>query len=195
MKSVLNNFLAKRINTNGKRILTAAFVLFALTIDAQVATSTKIGGASSRWTFGGGASLGFSGGSGGTGTTIGVSPRVGYLLTDNLDAGLATGFTWGSNSYYSSTMFNVGPYINYYFARNFYLSGLFQQYFINQKDKYNDLKYSTDESALYFGGGYMQRIGNHAYMQIGAMYNVLYKDNDSIFSTGFMPTFGIVFGI
>ena len=150
MKLILNKILDNGMKST-KTVISAAFVLLALSMNAQVATSAKIGGDNSRWTFGGGASLGFSGGSGGTGTTIGVSPRVGYMITKDLDAGLSTGFTWGSNSYYSSTMFNVGPYLNYYISRNFYLSGMFQQYFINQKDKYNDQKYSTDESALYFG--------------------------------------------
>ena len=66
-------------------------------------TSTRIGGENSRWTFGGGVGFGLSGGSNGTGTTISISPRVGYLITDNLDAGVAGGFTWGNNRYFSST--------------------------------------------------------------------------------------------
>lgn len=148
-----------------------------------------------RWTYGGGAGFGISGGSGGTGTTVSISPRIGYRLTDNLEAGLATGFTWGNSKYYSTTMFGAGPYANLYFGRSFYISSLFQHYWYNLKDKYNNQKYSADESALYLGAGYMQRLGNGAYMQIGASYNVLYKENESIFSSGFVPSIGVVFGL
>jgi len=178
-----------------KKFLCTALMLAAAFSFAQVGTSTKIGSENSRWTFGGGASLGFSGGSYGTGTTIGISPRVGYLISDNFEIGAAAGFTWGNSSYYSSTMFGVGPFANYYFSRNFFISGLFQEYFYNQKDKYNSLKYSGDEAALYLGAGYMQNVGNRVYLQIGAMYNVLYDDQKSIFGSGFVPNFGIVYGL
>ena len=92
-------------------------------------------------------------------------------------------------------MVGVGPFANYYFGRNFYLSGMFQEYFINQKNKYENVKYDTNESALYLGAGYMQRVGQHVYMQIGGMYNVLYDENKSAFSGGFVPNIGIVYGL
>jgi hypothetical protein len=41
----------------------------------------------------------------------------------------------------------------------------------------------------------MTRVGNNAYMQLGAMYNVLWKENNSIFSSGFVPQVGVVFGL
>ena len=84
---------------------------------------------------------------------------------------------------------------NYYISRNFFVSGLFQQYFINQKDKLNGYKYSGDEAALYLGGGYLQKIGDRLYMQIGATYNVLYDEEKSVFGGGFVPNFGIVYGL
>ena len=92
-------------------------------------------------------------------------------------------------------MVGVGPFANYYFSRSFFLSGMFQEYFINQKDKVNDVKYSGNESALYLGGGYMQRLGERTYMQIGGMYNVLYNRDKSVFAGGFIPHVGIVYGL
>jgi hypothetical protein len=41
----------------------------------------------------------------------------------------------------------------------------------------------------------MTKVGNNIYMQIGAMYNVLWKQNSSIFSSGFTPQVGVVFGL
>ena len=92
-------------------------------------------------------------------------------------------------------MIGVGPFVNYYFSRNFFLSGMFQEYFITQKNKVDNLKYSADEAALYLGGGYMQKLGERTYMQIGGMYNVLYNKNKSFLGSGFIPSIGIVYGL
>ena len=161
-----------------KKILLLSMIISGFFLNAQIGTSTQIGGENSKWTIGGYAGLGGAFGNGG-GVSLYVMPRVGYKVTENLETGLASNLTWSNSKYYSSTMIGVGPFLNYYFSRNFYLSGMFQEYFINQKDKVNNLKYSADEAALYLGGGYMQRLGNRTYMQIGGMYNVLYKKDKS----------------
>lgn len=41
----------------------------------------------------------------------------------------------------------------------------------------------------------MQQIGNNSFMQIGLMYNVLYKENSSVFSGGLIPSVGFVVGL
>lgn len=181
-----------------KKILLSLTLVLSIAISAQIGTSipsSRIGGNESKWTFGGYAGVGGAFGSGGGGTTVYITPRVGYKVSDNFELGLSGNFSWGNSKYYSSTMFGIGPFANYYFGRRFYLSGLFQEYFVNQKDKVYDLKYDFDEAALYLGGGYMQRIGNRAYMQIGLMYNVLYNSDDSVFGGGFVPNVGIVYGL
>ena len=177
-----------------KKILLLSMIISGFFLNAQIGTSTQIGGENSKWTFGGYAGLGGAFGNGG-GVSLYVTPRVGYKVTENLETGLASNLTWSNSKYYSSTMIGVGPFLNYYFSRNFYLSGMFQEYFINQKDKVNNLKFSADEAALYLGGGYMQRLGNRTYMQIGGMYNVLYKKDKSVFGGGFIPSVGIVYGL
>ena len=177
-----------------KKILLLLMIISGFFLNAQIGTSTQIGGENSKWTFGGYAGLGGAFGNGG-GVSLYVTPRVGYKVTENLETGLASNLTWSNSKYYSSTMIGVGPFLNYYFSRNFYLSGMFQEYFINQKDKVNNLKFSADEAALYLGGGYMQRLGNRTYMQIGGMYNVLYKKDKSVFGGGFIPSVGIVYGL
>lgn len=179
-----------------KFFISVALVL-ATVAQAQIGTgvSTSQHSNDSKWTFGGGAGVSFSNGDYGTGTTISLSPRVGYKVDENLEVGGIGSFTWGNSKYFSTTMFSIGPFANYYFSRQFYVSAQFQQYFYNQKFKYSDYKYSSDESALYLGAGYLQKIGERAYLQIGAMYNVLYKEGESIFSGGFVPNVGIVFGL
>jgi hypothetical protein len=70
-----------------------------------------------------------------------------------------------------------------------------QHFFINYEDKFYDYKNDQQETALYLGGGYMQQIGNNSFMQIGLMYNVLYKENSSVFSGGLIPSVGFVVGL
>lgn len=175
-----------------KKLLFSIFFLAFCYFSAQISGSTQIG--KSKWTVGGYAGLnGGLGSNGGFG--INISPRVGYKISENVEAGMSGSFNWQNSSYSSSTLFGIGPFANYYFGRSVYISGLFQEYIINQKIKATNSKVGFDEAALYLGGGYMQKIGGNAYMQIGAMYNVLWKENSSIFGSGFVPNVGVVFGL
>lgn len=179
-----------------KKLLLVAAVSSAAFLNAQIGTrlpGAQIG--NSKWTVGGYAGLGGAFGSGGGGTTLYITPRVGYKVTENFEAGVAANLSWSNSKYYSSTMFGVGPFANYYFGRSFYAQGLFQHYFVNMRDKVYDVKYNDNENALYLGGGYMQRLGANTYMQIGAMYNVLYNKDKSMFSGGLIPNIGIVYGL
>lgn len=170
------------------------FILFGLLIGlsatAQISTSAMT--QENRWTYGGNVGLGFGSNNY---FNVQVSPRVGYRLTEDLEAGVMGSVSFQSSRYYQSTMFGVGPFANYYLGRSFFLGTSFQQYFINYREKHTDYKYDKDESALYLGGGYMQRISNGAYFQIGVMYNVLWKNNSSIFSSGLVPNIGFVVGL
>lgn len=173
-----------------KKILTLSLIISSILCFSQIAMSS--GNQPNRWTFGGGLGLGFGSNSY---FNLQVSPRVGYKITEQLEGGLSGNVSWQTSDYYRSTMFGVGPFANYYFGRSFFVGANLQQYFINSKEKFTNNKYSTDETALYLGGGYMQNIGNNAFAQFGIMYNVLWKDNKSIFSSGFVPSIGFVVGL
>lgn len=177
-----------------RKLSVLSLLAFSAFSYAQFGVGTSVNNSTekSRWTVGGGANVGFSGGSYGSGISLGITPRVGYMLTDQLETGVAAGITWTNNEYFRSTMFGVGPFANYYIAQNFFLNALYQHYFFNQKDKFYRRDYSADEPALYLGGGYLQRIGGHTFVQIGAMYNVLYRRDSSVFGGGFIPNIGIV---
>ncbi|WP_295212115.1 hypothetical protein [uncultured Chryseobacterium sp.] len=117
------------------------------------------------------------------------------MLTSDLEGGVLGSVSWQKSNAYSSTMFGIGPFLNYYIARTFFVSANYQHYFINYKDKIYDVKANANEDALYLGGGYMQRIGNNSFLQLGLMYNVLWKENSSIFSSGLSPNIGFVVGL
>ena len=177
-----------------KKLILLISLMSAAGFSAQIGTATSVSSPDSKWTFGGYAGLGGAFGNGG-GVSVYVSPRVGYKVTENLETGLAGSLNWSNTEYYSSTMVGVGPFVNYYFSRNFFLSGMFQEYFISQKNKLDGIKYSGDEAALYLGGGYMQKLGDRTYMQLGGMYNVLYDRNKSFLGSAFIPSVGIVYGL
>lgn len=174
-----------------KKLFISSFILISILSFSQVAVGTPPE-KNNRWTFGGGIGFGFGSNSM---FNLQASPRVGYRVTDDLEAGITGTVMWQTSDFYNSTMFGVGPFVNYYFARSFYVSGNLQHFFINYKDKYYDFKSSDEETALYLGGGYLQRIGNNSFLQLGIMYNVLYKENNSIFASGLVPSIGFVVGL
>lgn len=144
-----------------------------------------------RWTFGG--NIGISGGSYGWGFLL--TPRVGYKITENLEAAMSVNYTLQNTEFYKNNLFGFGPSINYYIQRNFYVSSSFEHYFVSQKHKRTGNTFKVNENALYVGGGYMQHLGGNSYLQLGFSYNVLYNKNKSIFSTGFVPNVGIIIGL
>lgn len=168
------------------------WMFFLILISCSSFAQISMGSSNGKWTYGGGIGLGF----GNNGYfNIGVSPRVGYRLMDDLEVGLQGSVSFQSSDFYKSTMIGVGPFANYYIAQNFYVGGVMQHYFVNYKDKFYDYKANAEETALYLGGGYLQRIGNNSAMQLGLMYNVLWRENKSMFSSGFSPSIGFVVGI
>lgn len=171
-----------------KKIITSIAFGFSAFMMAQVSVGSSV--SNSGWTFGGYAGLGTGSG----GTSLYVSPKVGYKVAEDFEMGLAGNLTWYNSSYYKSTMIGVGPFANYYFARTAYLSGMFQEYFISYTGNFNQNQ-KKNESVLYLGGGYLQRLGDSAYMQIGAVYNVLYDKEKSVFGSGFVPQVGLVIGL
>ena len=123
------------------------------------------------------------------GLSLDLSPRIGYKITNDLELALNINGSLQHTEYYRSLSLGVGPSLAYY------LSSSFQHYFVSLKNKSTSYTHNTEEDALYLGGGYMQQLGNNTYLQIGASYNVLYKKDKSIFSSGLVPHVGIVIGL
>lgn len=174
-----------------EKVYYSFILLVSGSLFSQIAVGTSTEN-NSRWTFGGGIGLGFGSNNY---FNLSAAPRVGYRLTDDLEGGVLGSISWQKSNAYSSTMFGVGPFLNYYIGRTFFISANYQHYFINYKDKFYDFKTNENEDALYLGGGYMQQIGNNSFLQLGLMYNVLWKENSSIFSSGLVPNIGFVVGL
>lgn len=144
------------------------------------------------WTFGG--SVGFTGGSGGR-FGVSVSPRVGYLVTPELELGVKGTYAWVRSDWFTSNQFGIGPFANYYVDQRFFLGAQFQQNFISQKLRDGSATYTASEPALFLGAGYLMRMGGSASLQLAVMYNVFYKENSNFYSSGLVPSVGVVFGL
>ena len=99
-----------------KRVIFPFLILGTFFADAQNVDIPK----SNRWSYGGGAGLSISGGY--YGTNVSVYPRVGYLVSDNLEMGLSSDFSWTTSKYHTIIMIGVGTYYNYYINRTIYIS-------------------------------------------------------------------------
>ncbi len=149
-----------------------------------------------NWRIGGGLGIGF----GNNGYfNLQISPSVGYMVSNNLELGGIAGYSYAKNDWYKQNIFNIGPYINYFPIENLFLRANYMYYTGKQKYDnnlpfYNSVdEFNLDESALWLGGGY-QSSGNVRF-QAGILYNVLYKEDESIFSSGFQPFVGVAIGL
>lgn len=169
-----------------KRLVSLFLVLFG---GFFVSAQTIFQNNDPKWVYGG--SVGFSVGDDIYG--IQLSPKVGYTILPDLVLGATINYTFQQYNQAKSSVFGIGPTLHYYSSMNYYLHTSFQHFFVSQKNQGHSI--SIREKALYVGGGYLQRISDNVSLQIGAVYNLLYNKEKSIFSSGFSPNIGIIVGL
>lgn len=143
-----------------------------------------------KWNFGGDIGLGVNSNS----TDVYVAPRVGYALTENLEVALNVNYTFRKANNYKMNIFGVGPELSYYF-QGLFANVSYRYHTSSVKNDYTDRYVTHNENALLVGGGYQYFIGGNTYVRAGVQYNLLYKKDRSIFSSAFMPYFGISVGL
>lgn len=149
-----------------------------------------------RWTYGGNIILNFGSSQWlGSGFNFGLSGRLGYKISPNVESGAVGGFLWNNNDAANSFTLSPGVFTNFFLGENFFVAATFQQYFIRQKIKFNNEKRTLTEPALFLGAGYNLSLGGRTFTQLSIQYNVLYKKNSSIFTSPFFPSVGVVFGL
>lgn len=172
-----------------KRIFLAlTLILMGIYTQAQVGVQSASNHGKIR--IGGGVGVDF-----GSNSYVGfnISPFIGYAISPNLEGGITAGYQYGDSDYSKSNLFSVGPYLNYFVLKSFFARSHFEYYTGNQTIKSrigNDFNSNFDESALWIGGGYQS--SGRVRFQTGIMYNVLYDENESIFSSAFRPFGGLV---
>lgn len=143
--------------------------------------------------FGGGLGLGFGNGF----TNISVAPSALKPLTEQLSIGLGGQFNYlKSKGFYESTSYGFNLIGIYSPAPMIQLSAELEQLRVNniwtdyqsnsyQKESFKENFWNT---ALFLGVGYTQ--GN---VTFGARYNVLYKENNLVYSQAWMPFIRVYF--
>lgn len=168
-------------------LLFLSFVAFAQTSESEAEHPSK-------WRVGGGIGLGFGNNDH---FSLAVSPFVGYEISPMLEGGVTAGYQYSKWSNSRQNLFNFGPYLNFYPVNFLFLRGHFEHFTGSNKWKsgnpdVSDIKENFDESALWLGGGY--RSPGKVSFYAGLMYNLLYKEDSSLFSTGLRPMVGVSFG-
>ncbi len=87
-----------------KKFIISMMLIVSGSAFSQVSIGTPVQ-ENNRWTFGGGIGLGFGSNSS---FYLQASPRVGYRLTEDLEAGAVGSVSWQTSDYYRSTMFELG---------------------------------------------------------------------------------------
>lgn len=122
-------------------------------------------------------------------TGFSISPSVGYELFPNLVAGATAGYQYSKRREVKQNLFSFGPFVNFYPINTLFLRAHFEHYIGNQK--LGSETYDFNEDALWLGAGY--RSPGRVQFFAGVMYNVLYKEGESLFSSGFRPIAGVSF--
>lgn len=166
-----------------KKIILFIFLIYSINVFSQE---------TSKWRVGGGIGVGFGNNEH---FSFAISPSAGYEILPRLEAGVTVGYQYSKWSNTRQNLFNFGPYVNYYPVQFLFLRTHLEHYTGSQKYKYtmgSSEKINFDESALWLGGGY--RSSGRVQFYAGLMYNVLYKEETSLFSTGLRPILGVSIG-
>lgn len=162
------------------------FLFASFSVYSQIGMATSIG----KLRVGGGVGMSFGSNNY---TSISVYPQAGYMLTPKLEGGVTAGYQYTKWKDVKSNLFSFGPYLNFFPIDGLFLRSHYEYFTGNQKVKGYSETINRDESALWLGGGY--RSGGKVSFYAGAEYNVLWKEDKSIFSNGFRPIVGVSVGL
>ncbi len=132
--------------------------------------------------FGGGLGLSFSSNY----TTIAIAPSAIYNFNRYVAAGPGLSYLYAKNRDLKSNVFGAGLITLINPIQNLQFSAEYEHLFITQKLGFE--KSNFDYPALYIGGAY--RVGNFS---AGLRYDVLYKNDKTIYASAFSPIFRFYF--
>ena len=176
-----------------KLILTIGLFAFSFTSFSQTKTDslqskkadTLMVKQDKKLKFGFGFGLNFVGG-----TNIGLSPNLTYNVSNKVAFGF--GLQWNylalkdiqtTTTYGANTLFQFRP------TQKITTLLEFVQLRVSAKDEINDIKKNYWDSALFVGAG----LNITKKITVGAKYNLLYKEDESIYSSPIIPFVNISF--
>lgn len=127
----------------------------------------------------------------GTVTLVEVSPTIGYLITDNLLAGIGGRYIYYEENYlgssYQTNIYGGNAFTQYFFTEN--LLGHVEYEMLNLESGFAEAN-RINISSLFVGGGYRSSLGGNSFASILVLYNL----NDDINSPYTNPVIRIGFG-
>jgi hypothetical protein len=125
-------------------------------------------------------------------TFIGVTPLVGYYITDKLLAGGIFTYRFVQYNYlvpkYSTSTFGVAPFVRYDIFK-----GIFAH--VEYEALYGEWNYRDDPfwiTSFFVGGGYNARIGNRGFAGVYILWNLTEDPNNRIYNN---PVLRFSFGV
>ncbi|MBC7000042.1 hypothetical protein [Cytophaga sp. FL35] len=166
-------------------ILFSSIAVAQTTTDIAVVDSTGV--VNKKLTFGCGFGLSFVGG-----TNIGLSPNLMYAVSDKVSfgAGLQGNYT-AIKDVQSTTTFGINLLTQYSPVKKLITLVEFAELNVNTKQETlnGDIKDSFWESILFVGAGL--NVTNK--IALGVKYNVLYKEDESVYTSPIIPFVNITF--
>lgn len=164
-------------------------IIFITFISISLAANAQQNRKNGQWLIGG--DFGYSGGN--NSSYFGISPEVSYLYKTGLEVGGSIGYSRISVQNATRNIYTIGPLISYsigesFFARSRYL-------FLRGTTSGASDNTSFHESSLWIGGGYIDRLENGGMLRVGVMYNALYNENKSVYSSPILPFASFSFGL
>lgn len=132
--------------------------------------------------FGGGFGLNF----GNNITTVSVNPTAVYDFNEKISLGTSLGYTYNKNGDYKSNIYTASILSLFQPFDGVEMSAELEQLFVNSK--LGSLSNNYNYPALYLGLAY--RIRN---ISIGGRFDILYKDDKSIYTSPFTPFIRVFF--
>ncbi len=142
----------------------------------------------------------------GTFTAVDISPLIGYKVTDKLTPGVGFTYQYVSYKYPYEDPFNY--YIDYkssivggrIFTQYDIFYGLFahaeyENLWIKVQPEEPYLPYKAQEPGFFLGGGYNLEVGGKAYLQLMALYNLLWSADNLVYASPFQIRIGIKLGL
>lgn len=120
--------------------------------------------------FGGGGSL--SGGS--NFLSIGVSPTIGYKITDSFAAGLQVTYLYTKYGDYSASDFGGGPFAMYSFTEKIFVYSQYEYLSVQPFVVGGTSNDRISVNSLFTGLGYNEPVNDRVSFQLLILYNVLY---------------------
>lgn len=171
--------------------LIAAFFVFAVVYSASAQKEFEEGSSNffDRVYLGGNFGAQFGGV-----TFIDLSPLAGYMITQQLSAGVGVTYQYINFKYYNASFSNYG-------WRTFVRRNIGRQFFVHGEFENLNLQfYNTNDDAvrewvpgLFAGGGLFQPIGRRGGFMVSALYNFLYDDIRSPYNSPVVLRVGFTF--